>query len=409
MERESDTDMYNIRKVTDDITWIGASDRRLALFENIFPISRGVSYNSYILVDEQTVLFDTVDASVAGQFFENLEAVLEGRTLDYLIVNHMEPDHCAMIGDIVRRYPDVKIVGNTKTFGMMNQFFGTDFAERSIVVKEGDTLSAGKHTLHFVMAPMVHWPETMVTYDDVDKVLFSADGFGSFGALNGNIFADEVDFDRDWLDDARRYYTNIVGKYGQPAQTALKKLGGLPIKMVCATHGPIRRSHIADIVAKYDKWSKYDTDKGVVIVFSSMYGNTEKMADIIARFLAEKGIKKIRIHDASKTHPSYIINDIFRYKGVILGSCAYNGNAFPTMETLLFELEHMGVKNHVVAFFGGKAWAGGAMPRFNQFAEKIKWEVVAPSCEACGCPKDEDFEMCRNIAYAMAAKLDEIC
>ena len=197
MERKKETDMYNIRKVTDDITWIGASDRRLALFENIFPIKRGVSYNSYVLLDEQTVLFDTVDASVAGQFFENLEAALEGRTLDYLIVNHMEPDHCAMIGDIVRRYPAVKIVGNTKTFGMMNQFFGTDFSERSVVVKEGDTLSAGKHTLHFVMAPMVHWPEAMVTYDDVDKVLFSADGFGSFGALNGNVFADEVDFDRD--------------------------------------------------------------------------------------------------------------------------------------------------------------------------------------------------------------------
>lgn len=255
---------------------------------------------------------------------------------------------------------------------------------------------------------MLHWPETMVTFESTEGILFSGDIFGAFGTLDGGIFDDEVDL--DYLEEEiSRYYSNIVGKYGQPAQTALKKLGGLPIKMVCATHGPIRRSHIADIVAKYDKWSKYDTDKGVVIVFSSMYGNTEKMADIIARFLAEKGIKKIRIHDASKTHPSYIINDIFRYKGVILGSCAYNGNAFPTMETLLFELEHMGAKNHVVAFFGGKAWAGGAMPRFNQFAEKIKWEVVAPSCEACGCPKDEDFETCRNIAYAMADKLDEIC
>lgn len=258
------------------------------------------------------------------------------------------------------------------------------------------------------MAPMLHWPETMVTFESTEGILFSGDIFGAFGTLDGGIFDDEVDL--DYLEEEiSRYYSNIVGKYGQPAQQALKKLGGLPIQMICATHGPVRRSHIADIVAKYDKWSKYETDKGVVIAFSSMYGNTEKMADMIARFLAEKGIKKIRIHDTSKTHPSYMINDIFRYKGVILGSCAYNGGIFPTMETFLNELEHMGVKNHVVAFFGGKAWAGGAMPRFNQFAEKIKWEVVAPSVEAWGAPKEEDFELCRQIAYAMADKLNEIC
>ena len=215
--------MYNVRNVTRDIVWIGASERRLALFENIFPIPRGVSYNSYVLLDEKTVLFDTVDASVAGQFFENLEYVLGERALDYLVVNHMEPDHCAMIGDIVRRYPEVQIVGNAKTFGMMQQFFGTAFAERAVTVKEGETLNTGKHTLHFMMAPMVHWPEVMVSYDEADKVLFSADGFGTFGALNGNIFADELEFDREWLADARRYYTNIVGKYGASVQALLKK------------------------------------------------------------------------------------------------------------------------------------------------------------------------------------------
>lgn len=231
--------MYQVRNVTDEILWIGASDRRLALFENIFPIPRGVSYNSYVLLDEKTVLLDTVDASVSGQFFENLEYALGDRNLDYLVVNHMEPDHCAMIGDIVHRYPEVKVVGNAKTFGMMKQFFGTDFAERAITVKEGDTLETGSHTLHFVMAPMVHWPEAMVTYDAKDKVLFSADGFGSFGALNGNIFADEVDFDRDWLDDARRYYTNIVGKYGASVQALLKKAAGLDIAVICPLHGPI--------------------------------------------------------------------------------------------------------------------------------------------------------------------------
>ena len=400
--------MNGVRKVTEDLYWVGVNDKRIELFENIHPIPEGVSYNAYLLLDEKTVLFDTVDWSGCRVFLENIAAVLDGRKLDYLVVNHMEPDHAASLEEVLIRYPECKVISNEKAFMFMRQF-GFDVDGREDTVKEGDTRCFGKHTVTFLMAQMVHWPEAMVTFDTTNGVLFSADAFGSFGSLDGRLFDDEVNFDRDWIDNARRYFTNIVGKYGQPAQTALKKLGGLPIKMVCATHGPIRRSHIADIVAKYDKWSKYDTDKGVVIVFSSMYGNTEKMADIIARFLAEKGIKKIRIHDASKTHPSYIINDIFRYKGVILGSCAYNGNAFPTMETLLFELEHMGVKNHVVAFFGGKAWAGGAMPRFNQFAEKIKWEVVAPSCEACGCPKDEDFETCRNIAYAMADKLDEIC
>lgn len=295
-------------------------------------------------------------------YVENIEQLLNGRKVDYLVINHMEPDHTGAIKALLCHYPDVKIIGNAKTFPMLKNFYGV--CENLMEVKEGDSLDLGKHKLNFYMAPMLHWPETMVTFESTEGILFSGDIFGAFGTLDGGIFDDEVDL--DYLEEEiSRYYSNIVGKYGQPAQTALKKLGGLPIKMVCATHGPIRRSHIADIVAKYDKWSKYDTDKGVVIVFSSMYGNTEKMADIIARFLAEKGIKKIRIHDASKTHPSYIINDIFRYKGVILGSCAYNGNAFPTMETLLFELEHMGVKNHVVAFFGGKAWAGGAMPRFN--------------------------------------------
>lgn len=394
------------REIKKDIYWIGVNDRRTHIFENYWPLPKGVAYNSYIIVEEKVVVIDTIERSKMDDYVENIEQLLNGRKVDYLVINHMEPDHTGAIKALLCHYPDVKIIGNAKTFPMLKNFYGV--CENLMEVKEGDSLDLGKHKLNFYMAPMLHWPETMVTFESTEGILFSGDIFGAFGTLDGGIFDDEVDL--DYLEEEiSRYYSNIVGKYGQPAQTALKKLGGLPIKMVCATHGPIRRSHIADIVAKYDKWSKYDTDKGVVIVFSSMYGNTEKMADIIARFLAEKGIKKIRIHDASKTHPSYIINDIFRYKGVILGSCAYNGNAFPTMETLLFELEHMGVKNHVVAFFGGKAWAGGAMPRFNQFAEKIKWEVVAPSCEACGCPKDEDFETCRNIAYAMADKLDEIC
>ena len=350
--------MYNVRKVTEDIVWVGASDRRLALFENIFPIPRGVSYNSYVLLDEKTVLLDTVDASVAGQFFENLEHVLDGRKLDYLIVNHMEPDHCAMIGDLVRRYPEVQVVGNTKTFGMIKQFFGTDFAERAVTVKEGDTLATGAHTLHFVMAPMVHWPEVMVTYDEKDKVLFAADGFGTFGALNGNIFADEVDFDRDWLDDARRYYTNIVGKYGASVQALLKKASGLEIAVICPLHGPIWRENLGYILEKYQKWSTYESeDQAVVILYATMYGNTASAADALAGRLAAKGVKKIAVYDVSNTHVSELISEIFRASHVVFAAPTYNGGIYPVMENLLADMKALAVQNKTVALMENGTWA----------------------------------------------------
>ena len=350
--------MYNVRKVTEDIVWVGASDRRLALFENIFPIPRGVSYNSYVLLDEKTVLLDTVDASVAGQFFENLEHVLDGRKLDYLIVNHMEPDHCAMIGDLVRRYPEVQVVGNTKTFGMIKQFFGTDFAERAVTVKEGDTLATGAHTLQFVMAPMVHWPEVMVTYDEKDKVLFAADGFGTFGALNGNIFADEVDFDRDWLDDARRYYTNIVGKYGASVQALLKKASGLEIAVICPLHGPIWRENLGYILEKYQKWSTYEAeDQAVVILYATMYGNTASAADALAGRLAAKGVKKIAVYDVSNTHVSELISEIFRASHVVFAAPTYNGGIYPVMENLLADMKALAVQNKTVALMENGTWA----------------------------------------------------
>ena len=350
--------MYNVRKVTEDIVWVGASDRRLALFENIFPSPRGVSDNSYVLLDEKTVLLDTVDASVAGQFFENLEHVLDGRKLDYLIVNHMEPDHCAMIGDLVRRYPEVQVVGNTKTFGMIKQFFGTDFAERAVTVKEGDTLATGAHTLHFVMAPMVHWPEVMVTYDEKDKVLFAADGFGTFGALNGNIFADEVDFDRDWLDDARRYYTNIVGKYGASVQALLKKASGLEIAVICPLHGPIWRENLGYILEKYQKWSTYEAeDQAVVILYATMYGNTASAADALAGRLAAKGVKKIAVYDVSNTHVSELISEIFRASHVVFAAPTYNGGIYPVMENLLADMKALAVQNKTVALMENGTWA----------------------------------------------------
>lgn len=365
--------MFNARNVTKEIVWVGASDRRLALFENIFPIPRGVSYNAYVILDEKTVLLDTVDASVSAQFFENIEYVLGERTLDYLVVNHMEPDHCAMIGDIVRRYPDVKIVGNAKTFIMMKQFFGTDYEEHSIVVKEGDTLETGKHTLHFLMAPMVHWPEAMVAYDDKDKVLFSADGFGTFGALNGNIFADEINFERDWLDDARRYYTNIVGKYGTSVQALLKKAAAFEIAVICPLHGPIWRENLGYILEKYQKWSTYEAEeRAVVILYASMYGNTASAADALAGVLAKKGVKNIAVYDVSNTHVSELISEIFRASHLVFAAPTYNGRIYPVMENLLSDMKALAVQKKTIALMENGTWASATAKQMREMLEGLK-------------------------------------
>ena len=401
--------MYNVRKVTEDIVWVGASDRRLALFENIFPIPRGVSYNSYVLLDEKTVLLDTVDASVAGQFFENLEHVLDGRKLDYLIVNHMEPDHCAMIGDLVRRYPEVQVVGNAKTFGMIKQFFGTDFAERAVTVKEGDTLATGAHTLHFVMAPMGHWPEVMVTYDEKDKVLFAADGFGTFGALNGNIFADEVDFDRDWLDDARRYYTNIVGKYGASVQALLKKAAGLDIAVICPLHGPIWRENLGYILEKYQKWSTYEAeDQAVVILYATMYGNTASAADALAGRLAAKGVKKIAVYDVSNTHVSELISEIFRASHVVFAAPTYNGGIYPVMENLLADMKALAVQNKTVALMENGTWAPTTAKQMREKLAELKNMTILDTqitIKSAMAPEQEG--QLEALADALAASMDK--
>ena len=401
--------MYNVRKVTEDIVWVGASDRRLALFENIFPIPRGVSYNSYVLLDEKTVLLDTVDASVAGQFFENLEHVLDGRKLDYLIVNHMEPDHCAMIGDLVRRYPEVQVVGNTKTFGMIKQFFGTDFAERAVTVKEGDTLATGAHTLHFVMAPMVHWPEVMVTYDEKDKVLFAADGFGTFGALNGNIFADEVDFDRDWLDDARRYYTNIVGKYGASVQALLKKASGLEIAVICPLHGPVWRENLGYILEKYQKWSTYEAeDQAVVILYATMYGNTASAADALAGRLAAKGVKKVAVYDVSNTHVSELISEIFRASHVVFAAPTYNGGIYPVMENLLADMKALAVQNKTVALMENGTWAPTTAKQMREKLAELKNVTILDTqitIKSAMAPEQEG--QLEALADAIVASMDK--
>lgn len=350
--------MYCTRQITPDLTYIGASDRRLALFENIYPIPHGVSYNSYLLTDEKTVLLDTVDHSVCLQFMENLEHALNGRKLDYLIVNHMEPDHAATIGEIVLRYPEVTIVANAKTIDMINQFFAFNANERSLVVKEGDTLNVGKHTLTFVMAPMVHWPEVMVTYDTTDKILFSADAFGSFGALNGHLFDDEIDFNHQYLDEARRYYTNIVGKYGPSVQALLKKASSLAINMICPLHGLIIRKNIAEFAAKYNLWSSYTPEeKGVMIAYASIYGNTENAINVLANKLSEKGVKNIAVYDVSSTDCSFIVADAFKYDRWVFASPTYNAGIFPKMEYVLHEIKAHNLQNRTVALLQNGSWA----------------------------------------------------
>ncbi len=363
--------MYCTRKITDNIYWIGGSDRRLSRFENIFPIPRGVSYNSYIILDEKTVLMDTVDYSISRQFIENLEYTLNGRGLDYIVINHMEPDHCAVIGDILMRYPDAKLIGNAKTFGMIDQFF-EDMKYEKIVVKEGDTVSTGTHTLRFVMAPMVHWPETMVTYDESTGILFSADAFGTFGALDGIIFADEVNFDRDWLDDARRYYTNIVGKYGAQVQALLKKAAALDIKMLAPLHGPVWRKDPDYILDKYNKWSAYEPeDKAVMIAYASMYGNTENMANALACMLAEDGVS-VRVYDVSGTDVSELIAETFRVSHIVLASPTYNGGIYPVMESFINDMKALNVQNRTVALMDNGTWAPVASKQMAKELEAMK-------------------------------------
>ncbi|ANU49993.1 flavodoxin [Enterocloster clostridioformis] len=349
--------MYCVKRINDDLFWVGGTDRRLALFENAYPIPRGVSYNAYLLLDEKTVLFDTVDRAITEQFFENIDALLKGRDLDYVVVNHMEPDHCATLGEIVLRYPEVQVVCNPKTIPIIKQFYNFDIDSRAIVVKENDTLCTGRHTFTFLMAPMVHWPEVMVTYDTTDKTLFSADAFGTFGAMNGNLFADEVNFERDWLDDARRYYTNIVGKYGPSVQTLLKKASGLDIRTLCPLHGPVWREDISWYVDKYLTWSSYEPEeKAVMIAYGSIYGNTENAANILACKLAERGIRNIAMYDASSTHPSTIISEAFRCSHLVFASATYNGGIFSSMEHVLMDLKAHNLQNRTVALMENGSW-----------------------------------------------------
>ena len=386
--------MYNYRKITNDLYYIGASDRRLNLFENVYPLSNGVSYNSYLLIDEKTVLFDTVDKSVSSVFMENISHILGDRSLDIIIVNHMEPDHSATLATLAHSYPTAKIVTTAMAKTMISQFFDCDFADRITVVKEGDTLNTGSHNLQFVSAPMVHWPEVMVTYDSTDKILFSADAFGTFGALSGNIFDDELDFNSDCEMEARRYYTNIVGKYGAQVQALLKKAKTLDIQMVCALHGPIIRKNIGWFVEKYDKWSSYTPEEdGVVIAYASIYGNTENVANVFATKLAENGIRNIKMYDVSVTHPSYVIAEIFKYSHLVLLSSTYNAGIFVNMENLLHDLLAHNFQNRKVCIVENGSWAitsGALMKKMLENCKNV--EIIGETLTVKSALKSEQLE-----------------
>lgn len=353
--------MHCIRKIKDDLIYIGGSDRRLARFENLFPIPRGVSYNSYLLLDEKTVLFDTADESIGRLFFDNLLYSLDGRALDYIVIHHMEPDHGVLLGEVLDRYPAAKLVCSARALDIVGQFFPVDVSDRTLVVSEGDKLCTGQHTLHFLMAPMVHWPEVMVTYDELGKTLFSADAFGVFGALSGNIFDDELDFDSAWMQDARRYYGNIVGKFGAQVQALLKKAAAFDIECLCPLHGPVWRGNPSVILDKYQKWSAYEPEqKAVCIFYASMYGNTENAAALLANELAENGVRDIAMHDVSGEDVSYLIAECFRCSHLVLAAPTYNGGIHPKMENFLTDMKALLVQNRTVALMDNGTWAPAA-------------------------------------------------
>ena len=399
--------MYNYRKVTDDLYWVGADDHRLALFENIHPLYHGVSYNAYVLLDEKTVLFDTADWSVGRQFIENVKAVLGGRPLDYMVINHVEPDHAASIEEILLRWPEVKIITTPKAVIILRQFGFPIETEQITEVNEGDTWCFGAHTVAFVNAPMVHWPEAMVTFDTTNGVLFSADAFGSFRSLDGKLFADEHNFSVEWIDDARRYYTNIVGKYGPQVMALLKKAGGLDIKYICPLHGPVWRKDIGYILDKYVHWASYKPEeKGVMIVYASMYGNTENAAEILAAKLAERGITNTRLYDVSSTHVSYLISDLFKYSHLVLASVTYNLGIFPPMHNFLADMKALNLQNRTVAIMENGSWAIRSGALMKEKVEALKhMTILNDSVTLASSLREQNIAEVDALADAIAASI----
>lgn len=382
--------------ISNKINYLGTNDRKKELFENNWPLPNGVAYNSYLINDEKTALVDTLEFGSKDDYLDVIASHLNGKELDYIVVNHMEPDHSSMIGVLLKFYPGVKVVSNIKAFKMLEAYFKISH-ENFMEVKEGEILDLGYHKLAFHITPWVHWPETMMTYDTTDKVLFSCDAFGSFGTLDGGIFDDEINFSF-YEDEMRRYYSNIVGKYSNMVQKAFAKLKDLEIKIICPSHGPVWRSNPSKAVELYDKWSRHVSEEGVVIAYASMYGNTEKMADYLARLIAERGIKNIRIFDVSKTHASYIISEIWKYRGVVLGSSAYNAGMHPMMEHLCHELSVVGPKDKNYALFGSYSWNGGGLKSLLAFSEKVSWNKIAEPVELIGAPDEMKMDGFRSVA-----------
>ncbi len=398
--------MFCVRNITDDLYWVGGNDHRLALFENIHPLTRGVSYNSYLLLDEKTVLFDTVDWAITNDFLDNVRNVLDGRDLDYLIVNHMEPDHCGSIEEIIMRYPNCKLISTEKSFMFMRQFnYPVDGKE--IIVKEGDTFKFGKHEVAFLEAPMVHWPEAMITLDLYDGTLFSADAFGSFNGLDGKMFNDEVDFDRDWLDEARRYYTNIVGKYGQFVQDLLGKAAPLlpKVKYICPLHGLVWRNNFDYILDKYNKWSTYvPEEQGVLVVYASMYGSTEYTAQALATKLCQRGITNVHLYDVSNTDVSYLISETFRLSHIVLASVTYNLGIYPKMLNYLHDMKALNVQNRKVAVIENGSWAPKAGDLITEFLdEEMKMmNIIDPMVTVNSALKNDKETELDDLADAIA-------
>lgn len=398
--------MHSCTPITDNIFWIGSNDRRITRFENYIPVPQGVTYNSYLIKDEKTCLIDTVDFSSTSSLVSKIEALLDGRNLDYIVVNHMEPDHSGALKELIKFFPNTKIVGNKITIFMIKAFIH-DFNEDSFVlIKEGDVLDLGHHKLTFVPVPMLHWPESMVTYDMTDKILFSNDAFGGFGALDGGIFDDEVNFDF-YEDEMRRYYSNIVGHCGRQVNEAIGKLGGLEIKMILPSHGVLWRTDLGKVLGLYSKWANFQPqEEGVVIVYGTLYGNTANMAEALGNALSKEGIKDVKIYDASNVDPSFIISEIFKYKGLLLGSASHNGGIYPKMEPILSKLKHQGLKNKYLGIFGNRLWNGGGVKTIKAFAEQLPGiEVIGEAVEVAGAPKEEDYQKLDAIAKAMADKL----
>ena len=403
--------MHCAQKLTDHIYWIGSNDWSTERFENLFPIPHGVSYNSYFIDDEKTCIVDSVDDSIRQEFFDNVEHLLNGRELDYLIVNHMEPDHCATLVELLDRYPNVKMVGNKTTFRFFEQFYGRPAPNNYYEVKEGDTIDLGHHKLHSYTMPMGHWPEVTCTYESTTGTLFSADAFGTFGTINGNIFADQLDFDHLYEDEARRYYTNIVGKYGAQVQNAMKKAFSLNINRIAPLHGPIWRTpeSISYIVNKYMHWSTYNAEKkGVVIAFGSMYGNTRDIAQQLAKQLSKRGVTDIKIYDVSKTNPSYIIADAWKYTNLVTIAPTYNLNLYLTMENFIHELKALNFQNHKVSIIGNHSWASAAMKTMvAHFENDFKdIEIVSQPLDIKSSLKEEDIPLIEKMADDIKASID---